>query len=94
MCNRTGDRLTLRALTLAGLAIGLLASVDLAAAKGSRVVPLSGEFNSTHSYAPGHAETGTHTAGPIYSRGYYLGQDPDQHIRTQLLRDGWYGNRQ
>ena len=48
---------------------------------------------AVHSYSPGHSDTGIQTSGPIFSKGYYVGQDPDLAIRFQLLRDGFYGTR-
>jgi hypothetical protein len=46
-----------------------------------------------HAYSPARADTGIQTLGLIFSRGYYVGRDPDAAIRFQLVRGGWYGTR-
>jgi hypothetical protein len=84
--------LMLRALMLAGVAVGMANSAALAAAPAhmaSKDVHQSG----VHSYSPNRANIGIQTPGPIFNGGYYVGQDPDAAIRFQLVRDGWYGSR-
>ena len=97
MSNRIEKTLTLRALVLAGFVMGSVTSAALAAAPGhvtSKSAPqLAARLNGAYGYAPGRTDTGIETSGPIYSRGYYVGQDPDPSIRLQLLRDAWYGSR-
>ena len=93
MFDRIEKTLTLRALTLAGLVMGAVTSTAFAAAPAHMASKDAQLSTRAHSYAPGRAATGIETSGPIYSRGYYLGQDPDLSIRFQLVRDGWYGTR-
>jgi hypothetical protein len=89
MFNRIENTFTLRALALAGLIMGSLGSTAFAAAPAHMATKNAG----AHAFSPGRANTGPQTPGPIFSRGYYVGQDPDQSIRFQLVRDGWYGTR-
>jgi hypothetical protein len=96
MFNRIERNLSLRALMLAGLIMGSVTSTAFAAAPAhmaSKDAQLSTRLGLVHSYSPGRANTGIQTSGPIFSRGYYVGQDPDLSIRFQLLRDGFYGTR-
>jgi|307.fasta_scaffold117791_2 hypothetical protein len=90
MFNRIENALRLCTFAVAGLFVGSLASTAFAAAP-SQVASMPPGV--VHSYSPGHADTGIQTSGPIFSKGYYVGQDPDLAIRFQLLRDGWYGTR-
>ena len=96
MSNCIEKTLTLRALVLAGFVLGSVTSAAFAAAPGhvtSKNAQFSARVNGAYGYAPGRADTGIQTSGPIYSRGYYVGQDPDPQIRLQLLRDAWNGSR-
>ena len=34
---------------------------------------------------------GAWSTGPIYRHGYYLGTDPDAHIRAEIVRDKFSG---
>ena len=49
---------------------------------------------STYGFANGGFMTGPYRQGtpmdtlPIWRKGYYQGNDPDQNIRLQLIRDG------
>jgi hypothetical protein len=91
MFNRIEKALTPRGFAFAGLFVGSLTSTAFAVAPAhaaSRDAQMS-----IHSYSPGHSDTGIQTSGPIFSKGYYVGQDPDLAIRFQLLRDGFYGTR-
>jgi len=92
MFNRIEKALTLRALALAGLAMGTVTSTAFAAAP-AHMASKNAQQPSIHTYSPARADTGIQTTGPIFNRGYYVGQDPDPSIRLQLVRDGWYGNR-
>jgi len=90
MFNRIENTFTLRALVLAGLVMGSVGSTAFAAAPAHMASKYAA---GAHAYSPGRMNTGIQTSGPIFSRGYYVGQDPDQSIRFQLVRDGWYGTR-
>jgi len=92
MFNRIEKTLTLRALALAGLAMGMVTSTAFAAAP-VHMASKDTQQPGIHAYSPARTNTGIQTTGPIFSRGYYVGQDPDPSIRLQLVRDGWYGNR-
>jgi hypothetical protein len=92
MFNRTEKILTLRTLLLAGLAMGTVSSTAFAAAP-AHMASKDAQQSGVHAYSPARANTGIQTTGPIISRGYYVGQDPDLSIRFQLVRDGWYGSR-
>jgi hypothetical protein len=92
MFNRIEKTLMLRALMLAGLAMGAANSAAFAAAP-AHTASKDAQQSSVHSYSPNRANTGIQTRGPIFNRGYYVGQDPDPSIRLQLVRDGWYGTR-
>ena len=92
MFNRIEKTLALRALVLAGLVVGSVSSAVLAAAPahmGAKNVQLSARLNGAYGFVTGGVQNST----AVYSRGRYLGQDPDPSIRAQLLRDGWFGNR-
>jgi len=96
MSNRIEKTLTLGALMLAGVVMGSVTSAAFAAAPGhvaSKNAQLSARVNGAYGYAQGRANTGIQTSGAVYSRGYYVGQDPDPAIRFQLLRDAWEGSR-
>jgi hypothetical protein len=80
------------ALVLAGLATGAANSAAFAAAP-AHMASKDAQQSVVHSYSPSRANTGIQTPGPIFNRGYYVGQDPDPAIRFQLARDGWYGSR-
>src|SRR5262245_23516700 len=90
MLNRIEKTLTLCALMLAGLAMGAANSAAFAAAP-AHMASKDAQQSVVHSYSPSRANTGIQTPGPIFNRGYYVGQDPDPTIRFQLARDGWYG---
>jgi hypothetical protein len=92
MFNRIENTLVLRALMLAGLTIGATNSAAFAAAP-AHMASKDAQQSVVHSYSPSRANTGIQTPGPIFNRGYYVGQDPDPAIRFQLARDGWYGSR-
>ena len=92
MFNRIDKTLTLRALALAGLAMGAVTSTAFAAAP-AHMASKDAQQPGVHAYSPARANTGIQTTAPIFSRGYYVGQDPDPAIRLQLVRDGWYGSR-
>jgi hypothetical protein len=92
MFNRIGKTWTLCTLILAGLAMGAANSAAYAAAS-AHMASKEAQQSVVNSYAPDRANTGIETPGPIFNRGYYVGQDPDPTIRFQLLRDGWYGSR-
>jgi hypothetical protein len=92
MLNRIEKTLTLGALMLAGLAVGAANSAAFAAAP-AHMASKDAQQSVVHSYWPSRANTGIQTPGPIFNRGYYVGQDPDPAIRFQLARDGWYGSR-
>src|SRR5215831_649832 len=89
MFNRIEKALTPRGFAFAGLFVGSLSSTAFAVAPAHA----ASQPSAVHSYSPGHFDTGIQTSGPIFSKGYYVGQDPDLAIRFQLLRDGFYGTR-
>jgi hypothetical protein len=92
MFNRNEKTLTLCALMLVGLAMASANSAAFAAAP-AHMASKDAQQSVVHSYSPNRANTGIQTPGPIFNRGYYVGQDPDAAIRFQLARDGWYGSR-
>ena len=89
MFNRIEKALTPRGFAFAGLFVGSLTSTAFAVAPAHA----ASQPGAVHSYSPGRSDTGIQTTGPIFSKGYYVGQDPDLAIRFQLLRDGFYGTR-
>jgi len=96
MFNRIEKALTPRGFAFAGLFVASLTSTAFALAPAhaaSRDAQMSMQPGAVHSYSPGRSDTGIQTSGPIFSKGYYVGQDPDLAIRFQLLRDGFYGTR-
>jgi hypothetical protein len=92
MFNRIEKTIMLCALMLAGIAMGAANSAAFAAAP-AHMASKDVQQSVIHSYSPSRASSGIQTPGPIFNRGYYLGQDPDPTIRLQLVRDGWYGTR-
>jgi hypothetical protein len=89
MFNRIEKALTLRSLMLAAAVMGSASSSAFATAPAH----MAARADGVHTYSPNRASTDIQMSGPIFSRGYYLGQDPDASIRFQLLRDGFYGTR-
>ena len=92
MFNRIEKTMMLCALMLGGMAMGAANSAAFAAAP-AHMASEDARQSVVHSYSPSRASTGIQTPGPIFNRGYYVGQDPDPAIRFQLARDGWYGSR-
>jgi hypothetical protein len=92
MLNRTEKIAALRAPIMADLVIGAAGSTAFAAAP-AHMASKDAQQSGIHAYSPARADTGIQTPGLIFSRGYYVGRDPDAAIRSQLVRDGWYGTR-
>src|SRR6516165_950250 len=76
MFNRIEKALTPRGFAFAGLFVGSLTSTAFAVAPAHA----ASQPGAVHSYSPGRSDSGIQTTGPIFSNGYYVGQDPDLAI--------------
>jgi hypothetical protein len=80
---------TTRALMLVGLVMSSAAFAVTASAPAhaaSKNAPLSARVNGAYGSAVGSVSNGVQGT-TVYSRGRYVGRDPDPAVRAQLLRD-------
>jgi len=55
----------------------------------------NGAYAGAYGYVGGTSRPlnagGVWSVGPIYRHGYYLGTDPDPHVRAEIVRDKFSG---